>query len=345
MRQFPPLLPRHPGRPRRPLAPNSVGTGHEGDAGVRRDHKTVEWERLGTGDAEKTPGADRFVIPGAAGMTGTDDVLTLLLAFGVAVLSAALLRLIGGPGAGGRIAGVGLPIGFLAAWGWFVGLNFPPEGTFGLTSYIALGGVFLGTALDAMAVRRWPRLIATLSFVTLCVWLALGSPDRMPATPVARIELVLAAIILVVMWLGLLTRLKADHAPGKGADGVMLILLLGAGLGLVALQAEAPAVAGPCLALAMAAAGTLIVVWPMRLPLPLSAAYGGGGAVLGLAQSLAGSRPGTVVPLLVLSLILFVGPTARRLPKATILSPLWFLSLGSIPVGLATVLAYAARSH
>ncbi|GAB3123214.1 hypothetical protein [Novispirillum itersonii] len=277
-------------------------------------------------------------------MTGPDDILALVLAFGVAVLSTAVLRLTGGPATGARIAGVGLPIGFLAAWSWFAGFSFPPEGTFGLTSYIALAGLLLGTLLDAMEARRWSRLIATLGFVGLCVWLALGSPDRMPVAPVARIELVLAAVILTVMWVGLLTRLKADRVPGRGADGVMMIFLLGVGLGLVALQAEAQAVAGPCLALAMAAVGTLLVVWPMRLPLPLSAVYGGGGAVLGLAQSLAGSRPGTVVPVLVLSLILFVGPTARRLPRAAGLSPLWFLLLGAIPVGLATLLAYAARS-
>lgn len=278
-------------------------------------------------------------------MSGTEDILALLLAFGGGVLSTALLRLIGGAGTGARIAGVGLPIGFLTAWSWFAGFDFPPEGTFGLIAYIALGGLCLGIILDAMAVRKWPRLMTTVCFVGFCVWLALGSPDRMPGTPVTRIELVLAAVILVVSWLGLLTRLKADHVPGRGADGVMLILLLGLGLGLIALQAEAQAVAGPCLALAMAAAGTLTVVWPMRLPLPLSAAYGGGGAVLGLAQSLAGSRPGTVVPLLVLSLILFVGPTARRLPKAIWCSPLWFFLLGLLPVGLATLLAYAARSH
>ena len=185
-------------------------------------------------------------------MSGTDDILALLLAFGGGVLSTALLRLIGGAGTGARIAGVGLPIGFLTAWSWFAGFDFPPEGTFGLTAYIALGGLCLGIILDAMAVRKGPRLLTTVCFVGLCVWLALGSPDRMPGTPVTRIELVLAAVILVVSWLGLLTRLKADHVPGRGADGVMLILLLGLGLGLIALQAEAQAVAGPCLALAMA---------------------------------------------------------------------------------------------
>lgn len=273
------------------------------------------------------------------------DGLALLLAGGVAVLATATLRLLGGSGTGARIAGVGLPIGFLSAWGWFVGVNFPPEGTFGLTSYIALGGMVLGVVLDTLAARRWLRLPATLGFVGLCVWLALGQPTGWPPTPVTRIELVLATILLCVVWLVLLARLKADRVPGRGADGVMMILMLALGLGLVALQAEAMMVAGPALAMAAAAAGCLVVSWPMRLPLPLSAAFGGGGAVLGLAQALAASWPGTVVPLLVLSLILFVGPTVRRLPRAARLSPLWFGLLGTLPVGLAVLLAFAARNH
>lgn len=272
-----------------------------------------------------------------------ETILPLALPFGFALALAAVLRLLGGTGSGARMAGVAVPAGFLAAWAWYRGLTLSPDGLLGLTAHFALGGALLGLLLDATG--RGPRLRAAAGavFLAVCAWASLGTPTALPGSQVARVEFLILAVVLAVVWAVTLWRLERHHPVERGASGVSLLVALAAGAAMVAAIADAAPVLGPSLGLAAAAAGFLAVAWPMRLPLGAAATFGGAGAILGLAQGLGASWPGTIAPLAVLALALWAGPTARRLPGPEVLRPLWTLALALLPAGLAAVVALAGQ--
>lgn len=274
----------------------------------------------------------------------------LALPFGLALAAAAALRLAGGGDIGARLSGVAVPAGFLAGWTWLHGLTLVPTGLTGVAAHIALGGALAGLALDAAAARPGWRMIVGAAFVAAGVWAATGLSGAitpMPADSAGRAVLWVSVVVLAVAWIGTLLRLRSHSLPGTGGDtgaeGAALLAALAAGLGLTAAAVGATGIAAPAAGLATAALGFLALAAPLRLPFSGGAVLGGGGALLGLVQALAIDWPGTVIPLLILSLGLFAGGTVAHLPVAPRWRPLALLGLGLLPGLLAAATALALR--
>lgn len=264
------------------------------------------------------------------------------LPLGIVLSLAGVMRLAGGADTGARLAGLALPAGFLAAWAWFRGLTWAPAGTLDLTAHIALGGALLGLVVDVTTARaRW-RVMATLLFLAVCVWATLGCPTALPSGRTALIELTIQAVLLTAGWAVVLFRLGTHCRGTRGVEAMALMVPLALGLAGIGFIAGAPVVA-PALGLAVAALGFLVLAVPLGLPLSAAACLGGGGALLGLTQALVMDWPGTLAPALVLALGLYAGPTARHLPGAERLHPLWTGLLALLPAGLALLTALAAR--
>lgn len=265
--------------------------------------------------------------------------LPLALPFGLALAIAALARLAAGDGWGRRLASATVPVAFLAVWAWFRGVETMPGGPLDLPSHVALGGLLAGGILDATDARRRWRWSVMAAMSLICVWALLGHPADLPAAASDIVGLIGGALIALLIWGLMLGRLDLGRA--RGADGAALLAALALGTAGVAAATGASTVVWPALGLSMAALGFLAIAWPMGLPLGAAGAMGGGGAALTLAQGVAQGWGGAVVPLLILALGLFAGPTVSRLPGGERWRPLWLFLLVLLPGGLAGALALA----
>lgn len=279
------------------------------------------------------------------------------LPFGVALALASLLRLVGGAEVGGRLAGVAVPGGFLAAWILFRGATLAPRDVLDLAPHVALGGALLGLVLDAWRPRRPVVALAVGVFALAGLWAAVLFPLRLPDAA-EMVGLAPAMLALAAAWALALGRLGVLAAPeGGAAEATALLAALAAGVALVAVAAglsgltgAAPGhsgIARPAAGLAAAALGLLpLAVW-QGARLGWAGLLGGGGALLALAQALGLVWPASAVPLAVLLLALFAGPTARRLPGPPALAPLWsvVLALATGVVAALVMLALAGPTR
>lgn len=269
-------------------------------------------------------------------------LLPLALPLGLALAIAALARLAAGPLWGLRLASAAIPLAFLAAWAWFRGVETMPAGPLDLPSHVALGGLLAGVALDALDARRRWRWSVMAAMSLICVWALLGRPGAWPASAEASTRLLLSGGVALLVW-GL-TFGRLDRGRIKGAEAGALLAALALGATGIAAASGASTMVWPALGLAMAAAGFVAVAWPMGLPMGAAGTLGGGGALLALGQGVGQAWPGTLAPLVVLSLALFAGPTVARLPGGDRWRPLWVFLMAVLPAGLAVVLTLALAS-
>lgn len=278
------------------------------------------------------------------------QLIPYALPFGLTLALASLLRLVGGPETGARLAGVALPAGFLAAWALFRGIDPAPRDVLDLALHIALGGALLGVALDALHAGRRTALAAAAVFALVCTWAAVDFPLHWPTGADLARRGVEGGLLLLAWALTLGRLAQIARHPEDTAEAVALLAGLAGGLALIAAAAGASGVTGaapgdsgiarPALGLACAGLGLLA---PLAIPagtarLGLAGLLGGGGALLALGQALALVWPVTTAPLVVLGLGLFAGPTVRRLPGPPRLRPLWTLVLALACGGLGAAL-------
>lgn len=261
----------------------------------------------------------------------------LLVPFLVAAVGAGVVRLIGGPGRGAALAGLALPLGFLAAWLLMRGVpGWPPRSAAAQVPFVALIGLLVGAAVTAASAKRGVVLAVAAAFALLAVWSALGWPRGGGWQPLLK------AALLAGIWLVALVRLEGR--PAKEPVAAVMLAMLALGIGVVAATAG-DALARPAFALAAATAGFLAWNWFGGAPFLGSALLGGGGAAMALAGAVALGGRASPLALAVLLLILFADGTASRLPSGSGLvrqavQPLLLALLCLLPIGLAFGLAH-----
>ena len=281
----------------------------------------------------------------------TTLIAVLILPFSGALALAAVLRLIWGPGRGGRWAGLGVPLGFLAGWVFANGLTLVPAGRIDLIAPLVLGAMAVGGLLEALAParRRLWLAVAALAVTGLGLWAAfgfpLGRPEGLFSDSERTVLILLKGLGLGMIWLLVLGR-TLRHL-GSALPVLALLGAFTAGLWGLAAVLNAPTLAGAALTLLAAVAGYGIIASALALPAGAVLVLGGSAAALGIVQALALARPGVAVSvgLAVLPLSLFAEATARRLPgsRGPRVAALWTFTLGLGPAVLAVILAYALR--
>lgn len=271
--------------------------------------------------------------------------LSVIAAFAVSAVSCLLIRLIGGPGRGGQLAGAGIGMGALCFLLLELGLpEISPRHLLHRLPYLVGAALVIGLVLDAAAIARGARALAAVPVSLAAVWWLLGAP----LGGVAPLDLLRAAAPLLAAWLVVLWRLGRPVADDRWPAVTLAMAALGlAGLGWLG--------GGPfdrlaALAIALSAAGFLVWGWPgPRFAFGNAATLAGGGALLALAtvQWLSRGGPGFALALLALGLVFFADGVAARLHRpggalGQILGPLQVAGLAVFPIALALVLGYLA---
>jgi hypothetical protein len=234
------------------------------------------------------------------------------LPLAVTLVAALLIRLLGGPGRGGALAGAGIAIGFLAA---YVAINgapsLAPRGFAQKLLYIVAGGLAVGLLVDLWRAPRWIAWAALLVWPTLALaWLA----ENRLAQPTRETWLLLGPIWLAMM----AVMLRLERAARRDIDAGIFMLVLGLSLGAIALLGRSAALAQFSLALSAAIGGFVLLNWPKsRFGFGVAALIGAGGslAVIGANQALFAETSRWALGTLLL--VLVTDPLCRRvLPHA-----------------------------
>jgi hypothetical protein len=269
------------------------------------------------------------------------SVLVYLVPFVLTLAIAGVIRFLGGPERGARVAGVAVMIGFTASWVYFVRPGWMPVDDLSRIVHVALGASVVGLVLDLLSPRRLWAAAAAAVVVIVCTWSSVTG-TLMPPTA-ATSAMILPTLVLGAVAFLVIARLDAARKHGITA----LVLLAVAALGLSAMAAVAGearlATTGLVLASAIVAFGVLQSV--VALPVNDSIILGTGSVVLALAWALGNARPEARLALLLVLLIFFAEGTARRvpLPKARIsafLYPLILAVLAGLPVALSVLVVY-----
>lgn len=253
----------------------------------------------------------------------------------------AVLRLVGGSGAGVRAAGGAVGIALLTSSVLILGAPVWPAHT-GMQKffYLTAGGLLLGLLLDlraASARRLW--LWGLLWMAAAFVWLAWPQLDgRNTLWLLAGISLAGLAIIL-----------RLSNRPSHDTSTPIMFLVAASSLGGVVVIEGSLSIAELGFALAAALGGFLLWNWPKpRYSFGAAGLLGGGMAVLALAflaLLLTDVSPWTLTPLV---LIFFADSLSGRLPAGAgllrqTLQPVYLVLVGAIPGAVAIALAWLTR--
>ena len=268
----------------------------------------------------------------------------LSFAFGLSMSVACLMRLLGGSKHGRLLATGGVPVGFLAGVAWISGT---PSGNESALSeqilYTVLGGACLGILLDVLKAQRFVRTVAFISFVGLCVWVEMGFPTQVPDKTVLRIEFLSTSLVLFISWLTILLILDHHQSCTDTVQGFLVLLFMAIAVGTTALVYRAEPVIGPSLILASSIIALLLLAYPLGTQLSSIIVLSCGGALFGLIQGMGACWPGSIFPLLLASLCLFVVPTARRCPGPEWLQVVWVCLFAVLPVGLSLIVSLSMQ--
>lgn len=277
-------------------------------------------------------------------MTLTDPLIATLAVPAVLTIALALiLRLIGGAGAGARIASFGLPVAVVVSIAILPGLSpTPPVSALEKLVWLAAVGGLLGVLIDLVTQARLIAGIVAFVWPLLAVlWLSGIDLDTAADSALYRVG---EASVVAGLFLA-----RLHQIGDTNLNGPIVTAVIAAGLGVLAM------VTGPgygaTLGVPMAAAGFgwLVCNWPnRRLPFGAAGEIGAGGVTLALAAVMVhqGKVP-VVLVLLVLSAVL-VEPLARRfvaaspLTKAEAVQPIALAVLTALPAALAVLLAMYA---
>ncbi len=271
--------------------------------------------------------------------------LSAAAAFAVSALSALLIRLIGGPGRGGQLAGAAIGLGVLAFLLLELGLpEISPRHLVHRLPYTVGVALLVGLLLDAAGVARGARALVVAGAAAVAVWWLLGAPFG----GVAPLDFLIDAAPLLAAWLIVMWRLGRPAADERFPAVALMMAALGlAGLGWLD---GGPFDRVAALAVALAAAGFLVWGWPgPRFAFGNAAVLAGGGSLLSLAtvQWLSRGDTGFALALLALGLVFFADGMAARLGRprgmlGQIAAPLQLAGLCVFPIALAVVVGYLA---
>ena len=275
-------------------------------------------------------------------------LVPLTVAFGLA----AFVRIIGGPERGPRLMGIAALIGFLLAYALSEGVpGFPPAAATQKLFYLVLLGGAAGFALDLAGRPPSPQRTARMIFPGLALlWLAW----QQLAAGVALGELA----TLAALWGGgalVLWRLERAETQSGGLSATLLLVVGALGTAGVAVLGSSPTVASLAGVLAAAAGGLALwgyCIWLVKAargPFGATALLGGGGALLGLAYTLALLSPqASRAALAVLVFVFFADMAAGRIRlgnslHSRALGPALFAALAAVPalaaLGVATAMS------
>jgi len=232
------------------------------------------------------------------------------LPLGLAFVLAGLLRLVGGPGRGNRLAGVACGLGFLAAYWAIRGLPpLPPVAAAQKLFWAAALGLAAGLALDLAGSRPRPvAAAAALAAAGTAAWLGWARLQQLPADWLAALTV---AAVAVFAWRVAAT--AADRGTEGGLQAGLMLLAAALGLGAIALTASSASLAQAAFALAAALGGFLLWNWPVpRFPAGAALLLGGLAALAGLLAQAALFTRGQPAVLLPLLLVAFADLPARR---------------------------------
>ena len=282
---------------------------------------------------------------------GTLDPKTTLLAetflpyfipFGVSLAVAGILRLVLGPDSGARAAGIGVLIGFAAAWHWLLLAPWVPYDALSRVMHIMIGGVIIGLSFDFLQIKRLWFVVIIAGYGLGSIWSTLTGallgppPDEMGGW--------LRFGFYGVVWLLLLYRLAILRQEGPSA--LVTVLMFAAGLGLVGHMSGEGSTAATAYCLAAALAGYLALVWFLALPVGNVTVIGGGGAILALSMALVEPESNaSLIALAFLLLVPFADGTAKRFPLGPAamrpaLYPLALITVTILPISVAAIIAF-----
>jgi len=271
-----------------------------------------------------------------------NSLLPYSIPFGVSLALAGVFRLLAGPDKGSRLAGLGVLMGFAAAWQWLLLAPWFPYDALDRVIHIALCGVIIGLLFDFLPTPRSWTFAAILAYAIGSVWAtvtgALIGPPPDDAGGWLRVGL------YIVIWFALIGRFV--RVRSEGPTVVVMLFLLALGAGLVGQMAGEGSAAATAYCLAAAVFGYLLLVWIMALPVSSLAIFGGAGAVLGILMALAEPESGvSLIAIAFLGLVPFADGTAKRLPMGTdtmkpVLYPLALMVIAVLPLFVAAIIAY-----
>lgn len=267
------------------------------------------------------------------------------------VLALALAALAGAFGAG-RIAGLALGIGFLAAYALFEGVaSFPPPAAKQKLFYLVAFGAGAGLAIDLLNRPVWLSRAAVVAFPLGCAlwfaWRRLGG----------SMDLGFAASLLGLWAGGALLLLCLDRLGQTQGAVPAGIVLVAAALGAAGVSMLGASITLALSAGAVAAAAGGLTLWSYAVwiaggragPFGAAAVLGGGGALVALAGVMVLYTPGIgKVPLALLLLCLFADQAAQRIGQGAGLGgalgraagPIVLAALAAVPALAAVGLAY-----
>ncbi len=257
------------------------------------------------------------------------------LPLAVAFVACGLIRLIGGPGRGDVLAGIGIAIGFLAAYVSIIGWPpLVPRSSGQKLFFLTAAGAVVGFTLDLSLYRRGTLWAVLMLFPAAGIaWLAWPRLQAFAVTP----ENIRLAVLLVGGWL---TLHRLDRLGPAGTDPAVMLLFAALGVGGVAIIGSSASIAQMAFALAAAAGGFVLWNWPWQRYLFSGAAvFGGGGALVFLATQMTFFTGAPVEALALLLPVFFADAIAARVPKG---SGLWAEAVGPVILGVLCMVVVAA---
>ncbi len=222
-----------------------------------------------------------------------------------ALAAAGLIRLLGGTDRGAGLAVVGAGIGFLVAYFLVFGApTYPPRASTHKMPYLAVGGVLIGFALEAL--RPAPAVVrgAALAWIAVGIlWLAESQLRRggivLPVTVTAG---------------GLIAGWRLTRQDGQTLAAPLMILLATIGLSAIAFIATSASIAQTCAALAAALGGYMLWNWPkFRFPFGAAGVVGVGATAIFLGSQMALYTRANEWALAILLLVPFADLAFRRI--------------------------------
>ncbi len=269
-----------------------------------------------------------FTLSSPPVQSGLIPLLTALILVG-------LIRLIGGPGRGAALAGLGLALAVLASyWATLRIPSFPPVGATNKLFYIVLIATIAGFAVDLIAREGWTgRAVAILAGPLAALWIGLEKGLDAP-WPAGIAVLIVVGVTAAAGW-----RYHAQAQRNSEIGASILVLCLA--MAACAFMSNAASSAQLAGGLAAATGGFLLWNWPkVRFPFNNAALAAALALIAGLAVQLALFVPKLeTFALLPLAAIPFLLPLGVRLVKG---NGLIKQGLRPVVVGLICALPAAA---
>jgi hypothetical protein len=267
-------------------------------------------------------------------------IQTVAIPLVVAFVATGLLRLAGGSRRGSTVAGLGVGLGMLAAYGAIFAIpGFPPAGATNKLFYVIAIGAAVGFVVDLLSPPRIaPRSLVVLGSLAGIVWIA-GDRALSEPWPAGLVVAILALVVAAGGW-------RLAGRPDKPVEGGAVLLVAAIALALCALLGNTISSAQLGGATAAALGGFLLWNWP-------GPRFALGGGVLLPAMALLAAMTAQIAlftriepyALLPLALVFVADLAARRLSLGTgrmarALQPIVLGLIAALPAAATVALVY-----